>query len=517
MNNRYNNLAINLRKELYQKKIEEKLISLKLEKEIINNKVDQFNELKQKNNALYYSNVIKRQNTHSPNHSVLLHEFVDDKKVTYQDITNKIDINELSSKVKNIIINTQRIKSNYKNKSNNNKPQIYHRKTKSSFSNRQSNSSFTTENESKNSFSVKNIFVNKNITYKNKQIQRHDTFLFNLNLNEFLNNKYNNIDNIENKTYENNKYYCKTLREYLNEQINNIKYKRNNINDSNLSNNNENENDHNYSIDNEKKDSFNKNENIKTIDDLFILSHTKNNKNIKNHENVINTLSDNKSQYICQIKSKKIDENFYCFNNNNKISNYLSFKQNKINFKNKNNKKSNTFRNSHIFNLTKQKTMKNLNSNIFDNNITIKKTQYNCNKLNKYDKYDKYILPKPIKIKTSINKNIIKINNNKIYKCFSMANFDNKDNQIINKENINTANICNLNNKIKNSQKELHKKKDNNKLLKYNDINKKNKVNKDKIHKKRKNYSEIIRNKMHSTSRKKIKVKIDNKKFASNK
>ena len=126
-------------------------------------------------------------------------------------------------------------------------------------------------------------------------------------------------------------------------------------------------------------------------------------------------------------------------------------------------------------------------------------------------------MPKPIKIKTSINKNIIKINNNKIYKCFSMANFDNKDNQIINKENINTANICNLNNKIKNSQKELHKKKDNNKLLKYNDINKKNKVNKDIIHKKRKNYSEIIRNKMHSTSRKKIKAKIDNKKFASNK
>ena len=98
-----------------------------------------------------------------------------------------------------------------------------------------------------------------------------------------------------------------------------------------------------------------------------------------------------------------------------------------------------------------------------------------------------------------------------------MANFDNKDKQIINKENINTANICNLNNKIKNSQKELHKKKDNNKLLKYNDINKKNKVNKDINHKKRKNYSEIIRNKMHSTSRKKIKVKIDNKKFVSNK
>ena len=231
-----------------------------------------------------------------------------------------------------------------------------------------------------------------------------------------MNNKYNNIDNIENKKYENNKYYCKTLREYLNEQINNIKCKRNNVNDSNLSNNNENENDNNNSIDNENKDSFNKNDNIKTIEDLFILSHNKNNKNIKNHENVINTLS-NKSQYICQIKSKNIDENFYCLNNNNKISNYLSFKQNKINFKNKNNKKSNTFRNSHIFNLTKQKTMKNLNSNIFDNNITIKKTQYNCNKLNKYDKYDKYILPKPIKVKTSINKNINKINNNKIYKC----------------------------------------------------------------------------------------------------
>ena len=34
-------------------------------------------------------NVIQRQNSHSPNHTILLHEFVDDKKVTYKDITNK--------------------------------------------------------------------------------------------------------------------------------------------------------------------------------------------------------------------------------------------------------------------------------------------------------------------------------------------------------------------------------------------------------------------------------------------
>ena len=502
MNNRYNYLTINLRKDLSHKNIEEKLISLKPESGNLNNKQSIFKDKMEKNKALYYSNVIKRQNTHSPDHSILLHQFVDDKKVTYKDITNKIDINELSSKVKNIIINTQRFKSNFDIKPNDNQPLIYHKKTKSSFSNRYTNSSFTTENQSTISLSVKNIFVNKNNTMKNKQ--NKDTFLLNLNLNNYLNNK----NNKENKTYNNNKYYCETLREYLNEQINTIKSKRNKINESNVSMNNK-DIDHNYSIDNENKDSLikNKNENINNIDEVFILSDYNNKDILKNNgkKHLLNT----KKTFICQIKSKNLDEKLN-FGKTHKLSNYLSFKQNKITSKNKNNKTSNTFRNTHI---SKNNTMKNLNNNVINNNMAAKKTPCNINKLNKYNKY---ILPKPVIVNTTINKNINKNNTNKIYKCFSMANLDNNDNLTINNENINTANIYNSNNKMKNNQKAKNKnKKSNNinKSLKNNSMNKKNYIINKNImhHKKRKNYSEIIRNKMHSTTQKKIKVSITNK------
>ena len=195
MNNFQKNLKIQNFQELTQPQIEQKLILLKKEKQnkIKIKKTLSFNntisKLSKNNYSPYYSNVIISQNNNSPNHSVLLHEFVDDKKVTYKDITNRIDINELSSKIKNIIINTQRIKSCDKIKVNsiNNKKQkpaiIYHRKTKSNFSYRQSNSSFTTtENESKYSCSVKNIFVNKNISNRNINIPKYnDSLTINLN------------------------------------------------------------------------------------------------------------------------------------------------------------------------------------------------------------------------------------------------------------------------------------------------------------------------------------------------
>ena len=72
----------------------------------------------------------------------------------------------------------------------------------------------------------------------------------------------------ENKTYENEKFYSKTLREYLNEQVNSIKCKRNNLNTNNISK--FNEDDHNYSIDNENKDIFSNDGNISIdIDNLF--------------------------------------------------------------------------------------------------------------------------------------------------------------------------------------------------------------------------------------------------------
>ena len=526
MNNFQKNLKIQNFQELTQPQIEQKLILLKKEKQnkIKIKKTLSFNntisKLSKNNYSPYYSNVIISQNNNSPNHSVLLHEFVDDKKVTYKDITNRIDINELSSKIKNIIINTQRIKSCDKIKVNsiNNKKQkpaiIYRRKTKSNFSYRQSNSSFTTtENESKYSCSVKNIFVNKNISNRNINIPKYnDTITINLNLNNYLKTKCNNI---ENKTYENEKFYSKTLREYLNEQVNSIKCKRYKLNENNLSK--FNDDDHNYSIDNDNKDLLSNNDNISSdIDNLFILTKTKdeNNINTENKENekekILKDELDNKNKNICKIKTKNLEQKIN-YINNHKISTYLSFKQNNINRNDKNKikkKENNTFRNSHInLNITKQKTMKTLNNNINNYNIKTKKTQtqyINCSKLNNY------IQSKPLKINSKINNKIV-INQN--CKSFSILNNEKNENHIVNNENINNINICRINNNShKNKKKEIYLNK--NKIQQNIDkvIIKRTYENKDKRYKKRKNYSEIIRNKIHSTSQKKIQVKINNNK-----
>ena len=532
-------LIIQKRKESFNTIIEEKLIKLSSEEEHKLKKTFSYNNTFSNVNtnkiAPYYSNVIQRQNTQSPNHSVLLHDFVDDKKVTYKDITNRIDINELSSKIKNIIINIQRIKScdkikvnhnlnNLNNKINisNEKPKIYHRKTKSGFSYRQSNSSFTTENESKTSCSVKNIFVNKNITYKKKQ-KNKEVFSFNLNLNQFYNNKYNNL---ENKKYENEKYYSKTLREYLNEQVNKIKYKRNNLNENNI--NNINENDHNYSIDN-NKDIFDKNDNKLSavdVDNILIVSDKRdkdkdNNTTIKIDEKGINFLTENNTKNSCCIKSKNSDKNLNYINNNK--SSFLNFKQNNIkkNSKKKINKKqNNTFRNSHInLNLIKHKTVKNFNSNfnkniLNDNNINLGKTQH----LNKSN-LNNYILSKPFKINSKINKNIIK--KNKSFKSLSIINVDKYDKYIVNKENINTYNICKTKINVEKTKTHFNLNKSNNSitikakiLSKKKDKNVKN-IKFENKQNKRKNYSEIIRNKIDSTSQRKIKVKVGNKKTSS--
>ena len=507
MNLSLNNIRIKKYKGLCKPKIEEKLIFLKKEKESLLEEITSLKNTldKKNNNTPYYSYVIRRQNSHSPDSSILLHEFLDDKKVTYRDITNKIDMNELCSKIKNIIINTERIKSSENINLNIKKPRVYLRKTKSSFSCRQTNSSFTTENESKNSTSVKNIFVNKNIIYRNKQ-RFNDIFSFNLNLNNYY-NKYNK-ENKENKTYENGNYYNKTLREYLNDQVKNIQTKRNNLNEVNMSNI---ENDHNYSIDNENKELIYKEEKIlDDIDDLLALSNSKNKNNSSSNKKIIVSSNDNKSKNKFKTKIKNIEEKIN-YNNNKKISNYLGFKQNNIkrNLNNLQNKKlnNNTFRNSNIkLNLTKHKTMKNLNSNIINNNIKTKNFQcINYNKLNDF------ILPKPflIKSKININNNINKKKTN-ICKSFSMLlNIDKINNKEQN-ENINTANICSTNNQIaKKSRKKIYK---NNKTSE-NKVKMKIKVkyeNKDKRYKNRKNYSDIIRSKFHSSSRKKIKVKIEN-------
>lgn len=536
-----NNFKILKRKKLSGIGIEEKLIKLEFEKGNKLKKNLSYNNTISSdinNKPIYYSNVIQRQNTQSPNHSILLHDFVDDKKVAYKDITNRIDMNELSSKIKNIIINIQRIKSsdkirvkhNINNNVNKKKPKIYHRKIKSSFSYRQSDSSFTTNNESKYSCSVKNIFVNENITYRNKP-NHNEAFSFNLYLNKFFNNKYNDL---EKKTYENEKYYSKTLREYLNEQVNNIKIKRYNINKNNRNTAKYNNSDHNYSIDN-NKDIFEKKNLLLSdldIDNLLIISDRKDIKKDKhsankNKKKKLNFMTEKKVMSICDKKNRNLDEEIKYINNNK--SNYLSFKKYNIkkHSQKKNNKKQNmifskydnTFRNSNIhINVIKHKTMKNLNNNMNSNLIIINSK---INKLGKtqclYNSNLSNYISKPLKINYKLKKNNINsIKKNKSFKLFSKINAEKYNNYMINNENKNTLNICKTKNKEEKIKSKYHLNKSNNNIiLNTEKIYKNNKFeNKDKQNK-RKNYSEAIRNKIYSISKRKVKVKNFSKKSSS--
>lgn len=489
MNFSINILKTDSCKETKHSLIDQRFSTLKSERKNYNRMLFPKNNLSNKINYVpYYSDVINRQYSHTPNHSFLIHEFVDNKKVTYKDITNKIDIDKLTSKIRNIIINTQRIKSTGKIRVNINKnlPKANKRKTKSNYSYRQTNSSFTTEYESKNSTNINSIYYrNKNNTNKKRTSKYCNTFSFNTNSKDIINkDKKDNLKKtLEIKLYENEKYDYKTLKEYLNEEIKTIQYKRY-INETHISNNNDHA--HNYSIDNEDQEIFDKNENIlKEIDKLLILSNskTKKRKSLQKSANVF--INEN-------IKnSKKTFEDKANNYNKKKTSDFLSYKKKHLNTTSKNSIKknlSNTFKKSNAnISLTKNQLKKNLNSN-----ISYKKpntTNYlNQNKLNKF------LWPKPI------NTNIKKSKKSKISNLYknnkSYFIFNNKDNLLENKENKNINNMYVINHIIESKQnKDLNEK---NIKLMANNIK--------KNFKKRKNYSETIRKNIHSASHKKFKI-----------
>ena len=490
----YNNLTIDRYKGPNKSKIEGKLILLEAQrlnlKDISN----------QNNHVPYYSNVIKRQNTHSPNHSILLHNFVDDKKITYKDITNKIDINELNSKIKKIVVNIQRIKSSDKLETKKYcKPKVYHRKTKSCYSYRQSNSSFTTENESRNSCYIKNIYIKKN-NHNNNQIY-NDNILVNLNVNNFLNNNNKSIKHFENKTFDNDKYYNQSLKEYLNEQINSIRCKRSQINEANLNNNN-NEINHNYSIDNENKDLLDsqKDININSIDNSLIIPNTKNKKPLNEDGLVFSGNKSKNNKTILKNEEEKVSINFSKTN-----SNFEYYKKNNLitrdSKKKVTNKTNNTFRNSHInLNITKHNTFRIMNKNLVNHKI---KSQYAD-----FCKLKNNLLPKPLKVTKNVNKSNKNIKKSKSF--LNMLNTYNNNNNN-RQENITSYREYKNNNII-------HKKLTNDLFIKDNESKKsindeKRNWNKkfefkEKRNKKKKNYSEIIRNKIQSESQKKLKVKV---------
>ena len=514
------NLNIEPKKNSNQPIIEEQYISLKSPNQKLNNILAPFNNQNENDVAPYYSNVIQRQNSHSPNHTILLHEFVDDKKVTYKDITNKIDVNELSSKIKSILINTQRIKSIDRIKVNNeNKAQIYHRKTRSSFSGVQSNSSFTTENESKKSINITGFHRNKNnISNKRVEYCNYSTSTFSLNLNNYINNNcismsQKKIEN-DNRLFSGDKYDTKTLKEFLNEQVNSIKFKRY-IDETHISN--INEHDHNYSIDNENKDVNEKTGNFENIlnDDMdnLIITNIKNQiaENIKNNIKIVKVLNNNRKKNSTKnLIDKKINNN----NNDNKnASNYLSYKQNNMKIKSKkklNKNLTNTFRNSHLnLNFKKNNSKNNLN---ISNNVKLNKPKF-INYNNKNDN----LLPKPVKVNTKLSKTKANNNNNKINhksnnfsgtcKSFSMSNYNYQDyiKDINQKKDIYNMSWRNFNmENYKNDQNKNTKK-----LLEKKAFMKK------QNNKKRKNYSEMMKNKIiysNSNSQKNLKISIEFKK-----
>lgn len=518
------NLNIESIKKSNKHIIEEQYISLKSPNHKLNNKLAPFKEQNENDVAPYYSNVIQRQNSHSPNHTILLHEFVDDKKVTYKDITNKIDVNELSSKIKSILINTQRIKSIERIKVNNeNKAQIYHRKTRSSFSGIQSNSSFTTENESKKSINITGFHRNKNnISNKRVEYCNYSTSTFSLNLNNFVNNNYismsqKKIEN-DNKLFSDDKYDTKTLKEYLDEQVNSIKFKRY-IDETHISN--INDHDHNYSIDNENKDVNDKTGNFENIlnDDVdhLIIKNIKNQitENIKNNIKIVKVLNNNRkknnTKYLIDKKSKNNN------NDNKNASNYLNYKSNNLKIKSKkklNNNLTNTFRNSHLNlnfkkNNSKNNSKKNLNLNI-SNNVKLNKP-----KLINYSNKNDNLLPKPVKVNTKLSKT--QANNNKINKksnnlsgtckSFSMSNYNYQDyiKEINQKKNIYNMSCRNFNiDNYKNDQGKNTKKL----LEKKTFVNRQN-------NRKKKNYTEMMKNRIiysNSNSQKNLKISIEFKK-----
>ena len=485
------NLKSNSCIQLIQPIIKEKYIKLNFKKEKSYNEIHALNNISNQNNdSSYYSNVIKRQNSNSANRSSLIHEFLDNKKIIYKDITNKIDKDELSSKIKNIVINTQRFKSLNKIKNNDeNQTKICQRKTNSC---RQSNSSFTTDNESKNISTTNNAYKNYNNLSTRKVQNYNNNFSFNLNLYNYINNsvKKNNNNIKENVSYNNDKYDTKTLKEYLNEQVNKIKLKRrvDEFNIRNIKNNN------NYSMDNKNMDNNNNTENISNnIDNLIVLSNK--NKNIisnkfKNIGKILNILNNNQEKLNAKKKIEEKINSFY-----DKTNNYISYTQNYLKRKNKiNNNYNNTFKNSHLnINLTQNKTLKNLENNKTNkNNNNIKSLKFYCKE---------NIFSKPIKpnINIDINDNNKSNNLNKICETLTMTNIKIVQNCQESKENKNTNNICITFNKDENSQmNDLWKNES-------KDLENVDKIINNKNFKKRKYYSEMVRNKIYSNSQRKFK------------
>ena len=262
-----------------------------------------------------YSTIIDNQYNKPPNQSKFLHDFVGIKKTTCNNSSNKMNINDLEIKLKSILINSKAIKSIFENGTEpleKSKKYIYHRKAVSSNlnSSKKRNSPSLSYNNKKNK--INNIFLTSDndskILFSNKSENKK--------INIKLNSEYKDI----------------TLKEFLGEQIKQIKNKNghfksitniqkynNNLYKKNLDINT-------YSIDNIENnlnDSLNEERNTSTDID---------NNNINN--NILNIKTTNVNINSHQIKeSKKLKKLNSTNINTNKNKQLFNFPQNFISYK----------------------------------------------------------------------------------------------------------------------------------------------------------------------------------------
>ena len=302
-------------------------------KENINQKtkmtyIPRLSPISQKNSIL--TTIIDSQHNKSPNHSKLLHDFVDTKKNIYSNISNKMNINDLETKLRSILINSKTIQSIFENrmetpeKSN---KYIYHRKSVINNSNSSYKRYSWSSGNNKNKNKINNIFLNDS---KNNKIS------------------FTNSNKSENKNINKEAHYefkDKTLKEFLGEQIKQIKNKNGHfISITNIQNYNNN--------------LYKKNLKINT----YSIDETENNlvDSLNNEKNTSNEIANNninhsvlniqKAHTIENTHQKKINQKFKKINpinlNNSKNKLYFNFPQNFISYKEFNKIPLNNNRNS---------------------------------------------------------------------------------------------------------------------------------------------------------------------------
>ena len=436
-------------------------------KENINQKtkmtyIPRLSPISQKNSIL--TTIIDSQHNKSPNHSKLLHDFVDTKKNIYSNISNKMNINDLETKLRSILINSKTIQSIFENrmetpeKSN---KYIYHRKSVINNSNSSYKRYSWSSGNNKNKNKINNIFLNDS---KNNKIS------------------FTNSNKSENKNINKEAHYefkDKTLKEFLGEQIKQIKNKNGHfISITNIQNYNNN--------------LYKKNLKINT----YSIDETENNlvDSLNNEKNTSNEIANNninhsvlniqKAHTIENTHQKKINQKFKKINpinlNNSKNKLYFNFPQNFISYKefNKiplNNNRNSLKTNDSVNKITAHHNSNRKNINKISNNKLLLKVMSRIKKsclynnsqnvsLNSKKFSNKIIIPTP--------NNKLTIENDKSKNIKNLIFIKNNYNSTFNINNSNDNNNVQEFTKVSFVQKNTNKNFDNSSKIPFNSLKK---------------------------------------------